>query len=98
MSHALLICTLSPDYLIRRGAYVQPHVAHVWAAMERGDMILGGVVGDPLESAMFLFRSAESAAEFARNDPYVAQKLFVEWRVVPWTTVPNSNGESVIPI
>lgn len=97
MPHVLLICDLAPDYLERRGETVKPHIAHVWGAMERGDMILGGVIGDPLESAMFLFRDTATAQAFAAADPYTVAGLYTGHRTMPWVTVPNGEGESVIP-
>lgn len=97
MPHILLICDLAADYFERRDAMKAPHIAHLWGAMERGEMILGGVAGDPLESALYLFRSEEAARAFIEADPYYQAGLFTGWRTLPWTTIPDSRGESVIP-
>jgi uncharacterized protein len=87
MSHWLLRYTLSPDYLARRGEFRDAHLALAWTQAERGELILGGAVGDPVEEALLLFRSREAAEAFAATDPYVRQGLATGWRVVPWRTV-----------
>ena len=85
--HVLLSYELAPDYLARRGGFRDSHLALAWAAAERGDLLLGGAVGDPGESALLLFTSHEAATAFAEADPYVTQGLVRGWRVQPWITV-----------
>ena len=87
--HYLLIYEPEPGYLTRRAEFRSTHLALAWAAVERGELVLGGVVGDPLESAMLLFRcdSPDVPTAFARADPYVLNGLVTSWRVVPWETV-----------
>ena len=65
--------------------------------MAAGDILLGGVIGDPLESSLYLFRSEEAARTFAEADPYVLEGLVTAWRTVPWVTVPGADGTSPIP-
>ena len=57
--HYLLIYELAPDYLARRPQFRTAHLTLAWQAAERGDLLLAGAVGDPLEGAILLF-SAES--------------------------------------
>jgi hypothetical protein len=87
MPHYLLTYDLAPDYLDRRPAFRDAHLALAWAAAEAGDLILGGAAGDPVEFALLLFRDADAAAAFARADPYVREGLVSGWRVMPWATV-----------
>ena len=87
MAHWLLQYDLAPDYLERRAALRAEHLALAWAAVGRGELLLGGAVGDPSEAALLLFTSAEAARAFAQDDPYVTQGLVTGWRVLPWTTV-----------
>jgi hypothetical protein len=87
MSHYLLSYDLAPDYLERRGALRDAHLALAWEAADRGALVLGGAVGDPGESALLLFTSPEAARAFAEADPYVREGLVRAWRVLPWTTV-----------
>jgi uncharacterized protein YciI len=87
--HYLLIYTTAPDYLLRRGEFRSAHLALAWEAAERGELLLGGAVGEPAESAQLLFStdSPEVPSAFARADPYVLNGLVTGWRVLPWNTV-----------
>jgi uncharacterized protein YciI len=87
MSHWLLMYDLAPDYLDRRPAHRNRHLALAWAAADRDELVLGGPVGDPTDLALLLFTSEQAARAFAEADPYVANGLVTRWRVRPWTTV-----------
>ncbi|HEY0593124.1 MAG TPA: YciI-like protein, partial [Thermoanaerobaculia bacterium] len=69
--HYLLIYDVSPDYLERRGAYRDEHLRLAWDANERGELLLGGALGEPVDGAILLFRgdSPEAAERFAAADP-----------------------------
>ncbi|HXU84088.1 MAG TPA: YciI-like protein [Polyangia bacterium] len=87
--HYLLLYETAPDYLERRGAFRNEHLALAWKAHERGELILAGALADPVDGAVFLFQgsSPASAEAFAATDPYVKNGLVKTWRVRPWTTV-----------
>ncbi len=87
--HFLLIYDVVPDYVARRAAFRDAHLVLAWQAVDRGELVLGGALGDPVEGAMLLFRSEgpEAAERFARSDPYVRNGLVTRWRVKPWSTV-----------
>jgi uncharacterized protein YciI len=87
MPHYLLTYGLATDYLDRRPAFRDAHLALAWAAADKGHLLLGGAVGDPVESALLLFTDVDAARAFAEADPYVREGLVETWRVVPWTTV-----------
>lgn len=87
MAHFLLRYDLAPDYLARRGDFREAHLGLAWAASDRGELLLGGAVGDPVESALLLFTDAEAAHAFAEADPYVTSGIVTRWQVLPWTTV-----------
>ena len=89
MKHFLLIYDLADDYLERRGLFRAEHLALGWAAVERGELVLGGALADPVDTAMLLFAGdgPEVAEAFARADPYVLNGIVRSWRVRPWTTV-----------
>ncbi|MCP9221315.1 YciI-like protein [Erythrobacter sp. LQ02-29] len=88
MGHYLLTYALSPDYLARRAAFRDEHLALAWEAAERGELLLGGAT-DPADQALLLFTGdgPEAAERFASSDPYVANGLVQDWRVVRWNTV-----------
>jgi uncharacterized protein YciI len=87
--HYLLMYQVADDYLERRGAYRDAHLALAWAASERGELVLAGALADPVDGAVLLFKgdSPAVAEDFARHDPYVLNGLVKGWRVRPWTTV-----------
>lgn len=89
MAHFVLLYTLAPDYLDRRAALREQHLALAWEATEKHGLLLGGVLGDPVDAAMLLFEGEDGseAEAFARRDPYVREGLVTAWRVRPWTTV-----------
>jgi uncharacterized protein YciI len=87
--HYLLFYQVGPDYVERRAPYRAQHLALARAAVERGELVLAGAVGDPPEMSLLLFKgdSAATAEAFARADPYVANGVVTNWRVQPWSTV-----------
>lgn len=96
MAHVLLSYTLAPDYLERRPDFRERHLKVAWAAADAGELLLAGAVGDPVESALLLFTSAEAAARFAARDPYVIAGLVTAWRVLPWATVVGQDAATPI--
>jgi uncharacterized protein YciI len=98
MKHFLLFYDTAPDYLERRGGFRDAHLGLAWAAAERGALVLGGALVDPVDGAVLLFKGATAtvAEEFARADPYVINGLIREWRVREWTTVVGA--EAATPV
>lgn len=85
--HWILRYTTTNDYLERRAAFRAAHLQLAWDSVEAGDLLLGGAVGDPPESALLLFANEAAARAFAAADPYVANGLVARWEVLPWNTV-----------
>ncbi len=87
--HYLLMYELAKDYLARRGGFRAEHLRLAWEAHDRGDLILGGALTDPVDEAILLFvgETPAAAQDFAAADPYVTNGLVKSWRVRPWTTV-----------
>ena len=87
--HFLLIYEAGNDYVARRAPHRAVHLQLAWQAVERGELVLGGAVGDPPEGSILLFSgSSPAAAEaFARADPYVTNGLVNSWSVQPWNVV-----------
>lgn len=87
--HYILFYDYVPDYLERRGALRDAHLALAKAAIDRGELFLGGAFANPADGAVIIF-SADSPAvaeEFAKADPYVRNGLVTKWWVREWTTV-----------
>jgi uncharacterized protein len=87
--HYLLFYDVADDYVTRRVAFRDAHLAHARLAQERGELILGGALANPVDGAVLLFRgqSPQVAESFAVADPYVTNRLVTHWRVREWTTV-----------
>lgn len=87
--HYLLFYDVVPDYAERRIPLRSAHLAHAEAFVERGELLLGGALADPIDAAVLLFRcdSPAVAEAFAAADPYVTNGLVTRWRVREWTTV-----------
>ena len=96
MTHYLLRYTLAADYLERRGQFRDRHLGLAWAAAEQGSLILGGAVGDPVESALLLFTGEDAARAFAEADPYVGEGLVTRWEVLPWITVVGADAATPV--
>jgi hypothetical protein len=69
-----------------------------WEAHERGELVLGGALTDPVDSAVLLFKgdSPAAAERFAAADPYVKNGLVKSWRVRPWTTVVGEDASTPV--
>lgn len=96
--HYLLIYDVAADYLSRRGEFRREHLVHAWKSVERGEMLLGGALGDPVDAAVVLFdvESPEAIERFVRDDPYVRNGLVAKWRIRPWTTVAGAMAHSPV--
>ena len=73
---------------------------HVFAAVDRGELLLGGPLTDAADGAnVLLFQSdvASTAEAFARADPYVQHGIVSHWRVRPWQTVVGPGAACPLP-
>lgn len=87
--HYLLFYEVGEDYALRRAEFREGHLEKAWEASERGELILGGALANPVDGAVLLFKgnSPEVAEKFARHDPYVTNGAVKRWYVREWTTV-----------
>ena len=96
--HYLLFYDTAPDYLDRRAEFRSAHLALAWKYCERGELVLGGALKDPVDGAVLLFEcdSSEVVERFVAEDPYVANGLVISWRIRPWMTVVGKSA--TIPV
>jgi len=96
--HYLLFYEVGEDYLSRRAALRSAHLEKAWRASERGELILGGALANPVDGAVLLFEgeSARVAEEFAAADPYVTGGLVKRWYVREWTTVAGQGAANPV--
>jgi uncharacterized protein len=87
--HYVLFYDYVPDYMERRDQFRDAHLRLAWQSHARGEFLLGGVLADPLDGAMLLFKaeSAKVIEDFVALDPYVKNGLVTRWRIRPWNTV-----------
>jgi uncharacterized protein len=87
--HFVLMYDYAPDYMERRGEFRNEHLRLAWESHDRGELVLGGVLSDPVDSALIVFQgdSPEAAEAFAKSDPYVINGLVTRWEVRKWMTV-----------
>ena len=98
MSHYLLMYDVVDDYEARRATFRDAHLRAAWDSSARGELVLGGALMNPFDSALLLFKgdSAEVAERFAKADPYVLNGLVMRWRVREWKTVAGADAASPI--
>ena len=87
--HYLLFYEVGDDYVLRRAAFRDRHLEKAWQASDRGELLLGGALANPVDGAVLLFKaeSPEVAQNFAENDPYVTSGAVKRWYVREWMTV-----------
>lgn len=92
--HYLLMYDVVDDYLNARAPFRKAHLQHAMAAQQRGELILGGALANPVDGAVLVFQgdSPKVAVDFAAADPYVLNGLVTRWRVREWTTVVGDNA------
>jgi uncharacterized protein YciI len=86
--HLVLEYTLADDYLQRRAALREEHLALVRAAHERGELLMAGALPDPYDRALLVWTAPREVVErFAGSDPYVVQGLVTGWTIRHWDVV-----------
>lgn len=87
--HVILFYDIGEDYVERRGPYRNEHLALARQAFERGELVLGGALADPVDGVVLVFRgpTTEAAEAFAKADPYVKNGVVKGWHARKWTTV-----------
>jgi heme-degrading monooxygenase HmoA/uncharacterized protein YciI len=92
--HYLLFYEVGEDYVSRRAEFRDAHLEKAWKASERGELVLGGALSNPVDGAVLLFRgdSPAVAEKFARADPYVTSGAVKRWHVRQWTTVAGEDS------
>lgn len=96
--HFLLVYEVGAEYIERRGAYRDEHLALAWEAQARGELVLGGALAEPVDTTLMLFKGESPAAaeRFAASDPYVLHGLVHHWRVRPWITVVGEEASTPV--
>ncbi len=81
-----------------RAEFLEAHLGMAWEASERGELVLGGALANPVDGAILSFKgeSLEVAEKFAKADPYVANGLVKRWYVREWMTVAGEGSANPV--
>jgi uncharacterized protein YciI len=84
-----LFYDLVDDYLERRAALREEHLALARGARERGELLLAGAMSDPYDQALLVWATEDVRVveAFVETDPYVVNGLVKSWRVRVWNVV-----------
>ena len=87
------------DFVTRRDTCRQEHLRRVSESYSRGELILGGALADPADTALLIFHIPDKriAEAFIHNDPYVVNGLVKKWELRPWNVV-TGNEASPSPV
>jgi uncharacterized protein YciI len=74
------------------------HLKHAWSSHARGEFQLGGVLDEPMDGAMLIFKveSRQVVEDFVAADPYVTQGLVKSWRIRPWLTAAGTDASNPV--
>ncbi len=97
MKYFALIYYVVDGYVSRRTPFREKHLRRAEDAHRRGDLVLAGALGDPIDRALLIFRGQDRSVveAFARNDPYVINGLVTRWEVQPWAVVIDGNSATI---
>lgn len=89
VDHYLLEYLLVDDYLSRRTALRETHLALARAAAGRGELVLAGALAEPADRAVLVWRTDDRSVveRFVEDDPYVREALVTSWTIRPWAVV-----------
>lgn len=81
-----------PDVLTKRVPLRAAHLQLAQKYASEGKILLGGALGDPVDSAAIVFKTEtkEDIEKFVNADPYVQNGIVTEWQIRDWTVVVGS--------
>ncbi len=73
----------------KRAPYRSVHLANAKAAVDRGEIIMGGAFDEPADGVAIVFKVNEISiiTNFVEEDPYVQNGLISKWWIRPWNVV-----------
>lgn len=86
---ALLYQQVCDNYVDKRGAYRDAHLALARESYDRGELLLGGAFTDPIDSALLVFQGPDASVveRFVSRDPYVQNGLITRYAIRNWNVV-----------
>ncbi len=89
MPYFALLYDVVDDFVTRRMNFREEHLRRGQEALDRGELLLAGALGEPVNGALLVFLAEERSIpeQFAKKDPYVTNGLVKRWEVRPWNVV-----------
>jgi uncharacterized protein YciI/heme-degrading monooxygenase HmoA len=89
MNYYALLYELVDDMVNRRVPFREEHLRLAREARQRGELVLGGALSEPVDRALLVFHVDDKSKveAFARKDPYVLNGLAKKWEIRPWNVV-----------
>lgn len=89
MNYYALIYEVVDNFVELRKQFRDEHLRKSREAHIRGDIVLAGAFCEPADRALIVFHVDDKAKveAFAKEDPYVVNRLVKKWEVRPWTVV-----------
>jgi uncharacterized protein YciI len=96
--HYLLFYEVVDDYVSRRAPFRDLHLKKAWEANQRGELVFGGALANPVDGAVLMFKgsSPEVTEKFAKTDPYVTNGIVKRWYIREWTTVVGEDAATPV--
>ena len=95
---SLLLYTYCENVLEKRQPHRMAHLEHATAASDRGELLLGGALADPVDGGVILFVDSPSAHAFAESDPYVKEGIVTDYTVREWSCVVGAWAQQLTPL
>ncbi len=85
----ILLYDVVEDYIKKRAPFREEHLRLTDEAAEKGQLLLGGALDNPVDGAVLVFKADDRSVieEFVKNDPYVKNGLITNWKIRDWTVV-----------
>ena len=81
---AVVFYESAPDVLTTAPLHFPAHKARLDVFAARGDLLAVGLLGDPREGSMAVFRSRDAAEEFVSDDPFVKNGVVTRVTIKDW--------------
>lgn len=98
MPYFVLTYDVVDDFVNKRTPFRAAHLHEVREAHHRGELVMAGALGEPVE-ALLVFRVSDKSVveKFATSDPYVTSGIVKKWKVRPWTVVVGQDPSETPP-
>jgi hypothetical protein len=89
VAYFLLEYDVVSDFVEQRDAFRDDHLALVRRAAEKGQVLVAGALGEPVDRAVLVWTVEDRSVieQFVALDPYVMNGLVVGSRIRPWNVV-----------